>query len=1664
MHNWGSIPASERAQRCRTCGGKGHRSSECRAGLKVEEKAKYKAPPPNPKGTPQKGNTANAPVTATAVPSPKEMSQQQIKSMLADAAQILQQAVPSPATPTPPAVPISPAPTPGNTGSSPVSPVTHGTPVTLEALNAQIESLRAYAQEHELKMLGMIGDNRDNLCDREVQVKALLDSGATHAVVPFKGEMKDLERVGVTLAGDLKEEWFKTSGGTLVVPPPVDGAVAPKSQTILPFGALVQTLGCKVTWSKRGGLKVVHPRLGPLKVGVSSNTCPYVQEDQALSLIAELEAKKLREFEQSVQAMQAELHQLSAPVDPTESIQKYIANGDRTQLLRAVFAQPYLGSVPEAVKVKLCEELPGLTDSHGWQLLKRLPLSRARRRALHASRQWVVSLCSGPVVESDPLKQWAHGRNLEYLGIDIQEPGGKGWDLSTEGGVWSVLLWAAAQGRVVTILSSPPYRTWYASEGATNARQLRDPWGLSTADDLVFKENLLAVQDMVLWSIASVARGCAIPFLKEVIAAAPHASPGDQVVRPESFWKTEVWSSFQQWAKVRTFNFCQGSLGHEWLRPSIIGTNLALSHLQGLPPAGSPNPRPGGSSGAISRWCIGFKKEVVEALDGKVKGPSIDELDAVITQGLKRKTESGETTSSESSTPRDDEKGDSLSSIPDVRETLTEVNAVKPAELEAWRAHIMRGHLPYRRDCQFCIEGSGLGVQHRRVKNPQAFTLSVDLFGPVPPTERGRDEQSVSGNPHLKFGLIGVYRMPKSMIATIKFSPPSRASEEETQQANPFDELPGAPEEYVPSEPGIDPGNGLLGDIDDEVECVIDPTLSHIVDAVEGQDGLSTEEGDPVETYGNEAYEWIDDEGLEIALKEATNRIEMVTLRFFVGLKSKTGPDVTAGIQQIILRITQRFPLRVLHCDPGTEFTSEALMKWLPGQGVKLQTTIPTDKQGNGLAERVVGWFKSRARTLLAANDLPALYWPVAMRWAAEAHNRAVLLQDPLPAFGQVVLHKLKKPAGGHKELITRWVKTKYGAPHLTVTDGHVLITQEGNLVASRGFRTGAVDAEALKEAQPPPLQEDEAPSEEEELIPDGELPLVPPERRLREKTTIRFVEGDLDEDHPEDLARIGLLDDNFSNEHFRRLVAALEGRELPTADRRGELQGRFVLGAYGHGGQRGVTTLCKSYPKLTLYLNKFLKGHIQGSEYPAEWATILLVHASDVPIHRDYRNEWNTRNFALCVPGVTELWKGPPHNGRPPDSPPAPDWDSAEVTVLTDEVKSFDPRCYHAVRRSPDWVIVGYSPLGVHKLKEVDRSLLTSCGFSLPTVPGDECQVKVVRPNQSKDDEHLRPPWERPTQEENDGPPPWDQGPLQSDEQPDSNTQLVGWDLSAGATRNSMNADTLPSDLHLFLWQRDIVYLQAELRRLGVEEPEDLIYLYPEDLIEFGLSRWEAERVMFGVHPSGTRRPDNPNNSGLRTGEVRLYDRDNQQIPWVMQNRTLAERCPGPPLPNLGVRTNQPQNVDPSRRWHELDQTSEPPRGSVGRSTGTNYYPVHYWEDEWPDHHNPEASSSSASHMNSGQAGHWNDWWGSHDATGASSSSSGHRPSGQVGPQQVNLPSSGLQSASPAGAAVDRPVDIQAALRPSRIALVIQNMLSVAQSTLMNRRRITGKMNGSRR
>eukprot|EP00439_Symbiodinium_sp_Y106_P022102 s6340_g2.t1 len=1239
--------------------------------------------------------------------------------------------------------------------------------------------------------------------------------------------------------------------------------------------------------------------------------------------------------------MEADLMQMSEPSDPTEALMRYVKSGERKDLLRAVFSQPYLQDVPEALKVRLCDRIPGLSVQDGWKLLKHLPLSRACRRSLHSSKQWVVNLASGPSAETDPLKLWCQERNLQYLPIDVLQKGGKGWDLAAPDGVWSVLLWAACTGRVVAVLSSPPHRTWCDNDDPTASRTIEDLWGSYDPGDPGFKENLLAVQDMLLWSLASASRGSAIPYVKELPSLGRLSeSPQRLHITPGAFWSTGAWKSFARWSRVEMIEFCQGSLGHSWLHPTAIATNLPLKHLSSLPKVGMPQPDEAFQRSKDSGWSIGFKKELVEALEGRVKGPTVAELDHMIATAIRASRPLLDEGSSESDVTVDLSAPASPNGQVVVEERPpvdVNVGALTAAQREEWRSHIMRGHLPYRRDCKFCVEGSGLGVQHRRIKNPQAFTLSIDLFGPMSGIERGRDEQSVSGNPHLKFGLVAVFRLPKSCIEPITRSyDPEKGQEGAVGRqlsSQPPEEEEDELAEYEPSLPG-EPEADWLDEIRDEgftpqgpAERAVETGLSSEPEITQGKDSPEDEE------------EWITDAELDEQIKDHTSGVELATLRYVVGLKSKTGADVAAGVQRLILAINKAYPVRVLHCDPGTEFTSDKLTSWLSQHGVRLQTTLPTDKQGNGVAERAVGWMKSRARTLLSSAALGPAYWPLAMRYAAEVSNRAVLRQPPLPAFGQKVLHKVKRSSGANKELLGRWVTASYAAPHLTVPDGHVLFTAEGNLVASKGFRSNLVDVTAETALEIPTLQEEEHHSE---LLPEPlglleesleEKPQASsPSKRLREKTAVRFFGLDEDLEVSLDQAlKHALLDEDYTESTFRYVMKKLEEEEPPSGDRRGDLQGRYVAGAFCHGGQRGVTTLARNRPSLVRFLNKFLKARSPrvDPEEANRWATVLLVHSSDVAVHRDYRNEWGTENTIVYVPGQVDLWTGPPHNSKISSAEIKPDWSSDQVLNVGQVATRFDARNYHALRCTPGWLVVGYTPLGIHKLLEEDKQWLVDAGFVLPIPDVIEPQVKAFRSTSSLSSsgiphaasssaEHFDPEGGAQAASSSDSPGvPID---LNADLQEDSVTAFIGWDPTGGNRSHVSQQNLEEADMYQFLVERGVEWTFRRLEVLGVESPADLYFLYVEDLIEFGLSEEDARKVMFGIHPEGMLRPDNPNGISLRTGEVRLIDRGQRQLPWAIQNRTLGLKKPGPPVPGLGVRDSDNRPDPYVEDWTQLE------------------------------------------------------------------------------------------------------------------------------------------------
>ena len=94
------------------------------------------------------------------------------------------------------------------------------------------------------------------------------------------------------------------------------------------------------------------------------------------------------------------------------------------------------------------------------------------------------------------------------------------------------------------------------------------------------------------------------------------------------------------------------------------------------------------------------------------------------------------------------------------RHEATLCKIVGPRELNAkdlayWETHVRNSHVPYDRRCQTCVRGSATGRAHRRCLTPSAYTLSLDICGPV--RTRGESQEGKK----FRYLLVGAYSHPR---------------------------------------------------------------------------------------------------------------------------------------------------------------------------------------------------------------------------------------------------------------------------------------------------------------------------------------------------------------------------------------------------------------------------------------------------------------------------------------------------------------------------------------------------------------------------------------------------------------------------------------------------------------------------------------------------------------------------------------------------------------------------------------------------------------------------------------------------------------------------------------------------------------------------------------
>ena len=171
---------------------------------------------------------------------------------------------------------------------------------------------------------------------------APLDSGATHV---FRSETEEdlsqSEMAHVQLADGQLVALRQNRAGTLMPVRTDPSRDAPT--TIILLGALVETLGRSLEWSRGRGLVVEHPEHGVLRTFVAGN-CPMVAETQALSLIQELEDKKLKQLQGSTRDSALGLIDAQKIKNVDDYLWDYVCDG------RASCSYGYTGASSKAIE------------------------------------------------------------------------------------------------------------------------------------------------------------------------------------------------------------------------------------------------------------------------------------------------------------------------------------------------------------------------------------------------------------------------------------------------------------------------------------------------------------------------------------------------------------------------------------------------------------------------------------------------------------------------------------------------------------------------------------------------------------------------------------------------------------------------------------------------------------------------------------------------------------------------------------------------------------------------------------------------------------------------------------------------------------------------------------------------------------------------------------------------------------------------------------------------------------------------------------------------------------------------------------------------------------------------------------------------------------------
>ena len=452
------------------------------------------------------------------------------------------------------------------------------------------------------------------------------------------------------------------------------------------------------------------------------------------------------------------------------------------------------------------------------------------------------------------------------------------------------------------------------------------------------------------------------------------------------------------------------------------------------------------------------------------------------------------------------------------------------AELKRWAKHVRNGHVPFDKRCRTCVVNAGTGRPHRRVLNPSAFTLGVDIAGPL-------RTKGVDADGKYRYALVGSYCLPK--VEGFKDMDIPEAFEDEGAGAG---EIMNEDEDYLEEEPIDEPPN-----------------------TVEDQHDMD---------HRNEEYKKFYKEVYE----EVGDSMEYQSLLYVIPLKSRLKTDVNTAMRKLYLSLRQEgHPVVRVHSDRARELKSASLRQWLYEKDIWVTTGESQAPQQNGRAEAAVRLLKRYAKVLLDAGGLPRECWPLAMSYAAHRQRQRALGQPCKdPPFGAKVAVKSKVfGTGGSYDLNPRWREGKFVGRSSDVTNGLVVRYEDGSFVTSCHVRPGLVDADAIVEPEP------------------VEVELPAPSRRIREKVRLAALQSCYEEveNYAREMmaAEAYRVEDVLNLWTMLKELPRPRRRGLKMADV-GEGAESFYTGSYVHGGVCGIMKMTRRMPSTTRYLVKAAK------------------------------------------------------------------------------------------------------------------------------------------------------------------------------------------------------------------------------------------------------------------------------------------------------------------------------------------------------------------------------------------------------------------------------------------------------------------------------------------